>query len=85
MADMKRSVLMKAEDPHELMRCMEVRSLIDNALMVMRSSLEREESRPVPFEFHRIDFPNQDNRNWFTFLGIRQENGEYKLSKLPIQ
>jgi len=85
LTDIRRSVLMKAENPHELMRCMEVKSLIENALMVMRSSLEREESRPIPFEFHRIDFPNQDDKNWFTFLGIRQENGEYKLSKLPIK
>jgi len=85
LTDVKRSVLMKAETPHELMRCMEVKSLIENALMVIRSSLEREESRPIPFEFHRIDFPNKDDKNWFTFLGISQKDGKYELSKLPIK
>ena len=84
LTDIKRNVQMKAENPHELMRCLEVTSLMENAVMIMRSSLQREESRPIPFEFYRIDFPNQDDENWFSFLGIKREGAEFKLSKLPI-
>ena len=37
---------MKAENPHELARSLEVKSLIDIAEVIMAASLERTESRP---------------------------------------
>jgi len=76
---------MKAGNPHELGRCLDVKSIIDNAELVLRSSLERRESRPIPFGFHRADFPEQDDENWLVFLAIRKEpDGTFSFSRIPV-
>jgi succinate dehydrogenase/fumarate reductase flavoprotein subunit len=75
---------LKAENPHELGRCLDVKSIIDNAELVLSSSLERKESRPIPFGFRRADFPEQDDNNWKIFLAIqREDDGQLKHTKLP--
>ncbi len=76
---------LKAENPHELSRALEVKSIIDNAELVLRSSIERKESRP-PFDFFRADYPKQDNENWLVFLAIQKaEDGKYKFNKILIK
>jgi succinate dehydrogenase/fumarate reductase flavoprotein subunit len=76
---------LKAKNSHELGRCLDVKSIIDNAEMVLSSSLERKESRPIPFGFVRADYPEQDDENWLAFLAIRkEEDGEFKFSKYPV-
>jgi succinate dehydrogenase/fumarate reductase flavoprotein subunit len=72
----------KAESPHELARSLEVKSIIENAEMVLRSSLERKESRPAPLGFRRADYPGQNDRGWSCYLGIRKEDGQIKFSKV---
>lgn len=80
-----RNATFKAENPHELSRALEVKSIIDNAELVLRSSIERKESRPA-FDFRRFDYPEQDDKNWLVFLSIRKdENGEYKFTKIPVK
>lgn len=75
---------LKAENPHELGRCLDVKSIIDNAELVLRSSLERKESRPVPFGFRRADYPEQDDKNWKVFLGIQKKSdSQFKHTKFP--
>lgn len=74
---------LKAENLHELSRAMDVKSIIDNAELVLRSSLERKESRPV-FDFRRADYPEPDDKNWLCFLAIRREDGKFKFRKIPI-
>ena len=76
-----RAAPLKAENPHELARSLEVKSIMDNAEMVLRSSLERRESRPAPFGFLRADYPEQDDAEWLCFLAIQQEDGDFKFSK----
>lgn len=78
-----RNAPIRAENPHELSRSLEVKSLIDVGEMVMRSSLERKESRKRPVMFLRADYPEQDDENWLAFLALRQEDGGFKFSKLP--
>ena len=76
---------LKAENPHELGRCLDVKSIIDNAELVLRSSLERKESRPGPLGFVRADYPEQDDKNWLVFLAIRKdEDGKFKFSRIPV-
>ena len=76
---------LRAENPHELGRCLDVKSIIDNAELVLKSSLERKESRPVPFGFNRADYPGQDDENWLVFLAIRkEEDGSFTFSKIPV-
>lgn len=82
--DVRASAMFAAQNPHELGRCLEVRSIIDNAEMVMRASLEREESRRFPVGFYRADYPDQDDANWLCFLSTRLEEGQFKFSKIPI-
>jgi len=80
-----REAPLKAENPHELSRALEVKSIIDNAELVLRSSIERKESRPR-FDFRRVDYPEQDDQNWFVFLAIRKEEVEkYTFAKIPIE
>ncbi len=81
-----KSAPLKAANPHELGRCLDVKSIIDNAEVVMRSSLERQESRPVPFGFHRVDFPEQDDENWKVFLAARRDpEGRFEFRKIPTK
>lgn len=80
-----KSAPFKAENPHELGRCLDVKSIIDNAELVLRSSLERKESRPGPLGFVRADYPEQDDENWLAFLAIRKMgDGSFEFSKLPV-
>lgn len=79
-----RGAPMRAENVHELIRSLEVKSIIDNCEMIMRASLERRESRKRPVRFERADFPEQDHKNYFAFLALRLEGGEFKFSKIPI-
>jgi succinate dehydrogenase/fumarate reductase flavoprotein subunit len=79
-----RNAPLKAENPHELSRSLEVKSIIDNAELLLRSSIERRESRPA-LDFRRGDFLDQDDQNWLVFLAIRKdEEGEYRFNKIPI-
>jgi succinate dehydrogenase/fumarate reductase flavoprotein subunit len=76
---------LKAENPHELARCLDVKSIIDNAELVLRSSLERTESRPTPFGFRRSDYPDQNDTEWLAFLAVRKgSDGEFRFTKLPV-
>ena len=78
-----RAATLKAENPHELARALEVMSIIDNAELLLRSSIERKETR-LPFDFRRADFPEQDDKNWRAFLAIRKEGDNFVFSKMPI-
>ena len=75
---------LKAENAHELGRCLEVRSIIENVEMVMPASLERKESRRLPSRFSRADYPEQDDANYLCFLNQKLIDGEVKFSKIPV-
>jgi len=79
-----RAAALRARNPHELARALEVRSIIDNAELVLRSSLERRETRP-PFEFRRAEYPDQDDKNWLCFLAIQRDGEKVVFSKKPIE
>jgi len=75
---------LKAENAHELGRCLEVRSIIENAEMVMRASLERKESRKHPSRFIRADYPDQNDTNYLCFLSQMFVDGKVKFSKISV-
>jgi succinate dehydrogenase/fumarate reductase flavoprotein subunit len=81
----KQNAQFGASNPHEMMRSLEVRSVIDNAEMIFKSSLERRESRRAPFGFVRADFPEQDNENWLAFLAIKRKGSGVTFSRIPIR
>lgn len=75
---------LKADNPHELARALEVQSITDNVELILRSSIERKESR-ASFEFRRAEYPEQDDKNWLCFLAIRREqDGRFAFTKLPV-
>lgn len=76
---------MGAQDPHELMRCMEVHFIRDCAEMAARASLFRKESRWGLYHY-RVDYPEKNNEEWFCHVNLKKdENGEMKLFKRPIE
>ncbi|MDT8404518.1 fumarate reductase/succinate dehydrogenase flavoprotein subunit [Sulfuriflexus sp.] len=56
-------VSLKASDPHELMRAMEVQFILDCAEMAAVSSMFRTESRWGLYHY-RVDYPDTDNNKW---------------------
>lgn len=83
--DIRDSICFRAENPHETGRCFEVMSVLDNAEMVMRGSLERKESRKVPFGFYRADFPERNDREYFAFLGQRRQGDAVEFTRIDIK
>jgi succinate dehydrogenase/fumarate reductase flavoprotein subunit len=75
---------MKAENPHELARTLDVKSIMDNAEITLRCSLERRESRPS-FDFQRSDFPEQNDKDWFCFLSVCLREGAFEFAKIPFE
>jgi len=70
---------LKARDPHELMRVLEVQDIIKLSELHARCSLLRTESRDLPSHY-RIDFPKQDDEHWKnTIVTVENVNGEAKL------
>lgn len=62
---------LKAANPHELMRAMEVAVIRDCAEMAARASLFRQESRWGLYH-HRVDFPERDDANWFYHCHLKK-------------
>jgi succinate dehydrogenase/fumarate reductase flavoprotein subunit len=60
-------------NPHELSRLYEIENIIQCATLCARASLERRESR-WGNAHHRIDYPKQDNTNWFCHIILSRGN-----------
>ncbi len=68
--------LLHAYDYHYLMLANETRSMALSAEMVLRSALERKESRLGRL---REDYRDLDNINWMKYVNLRQEDGKMKV------
>lgn len=74
-----------AENPHELMRAMEVQMIHDCARMAAHASLYREESRWGLYH-NRVDFPKRNDAEWFTHCHLRKEGEDAMTSfKKPVE
>lgn len=73
-----------ARDPHELMRALEVHSILDCADMAAAASLYRKESRWGLYHY-RLDYPVQDDANWFCHVQLfKDENGAIACKKRTV-
>jgi len=73
-----------ANDPHELMRAMEVHFIMDCAEMAAHASLFRTESRWGLYHY-RVDYPQIDEENWFVHVQtVKGENGSPTCFKREI-
>jgi succinate dehydrogenase/fumarate reductase flavoprotein subunit len=59
--------------------CLEMRNLIECGKIILRSTIERTESRGKIFQ--RKDYPQQDDADWFCFLGQRLDSGRPAFQK----
>lgn len=76
--DEKFTPALKAADPHELMRALEVRDIIKLSELHAGCSLLRTESRDLPSHY-RIDYPKQDDEHWKnTIITVQNLAGEEK-------
>lgn len=76
---------MGAQDPHELMRCMEVHFIRDCAEMAARASLYRKESRWGLYHYY-VDYPEKNNEEWFCHVNLKKDDqGHMILMKRPIE
>jgi len=70
-----------ARDPHELRLAHETKNMVHTAEAKLRASLFRTESRGTHY---REDYPRRDDPNWLVWVLLKEENGQMKLSKVPI-
>ncbi|WP_426236384.1 fumarate reductase/succinate dehydrogenase flavoprotein subunit [Pseudomonas sp. TWP3-2] len=76
---------MKANNPHELMRAMEVSMIRDCAEMAARASLFRAESRWGLYHY-RVDHPKRDDREWFCHCHLKKgEDGRMTSFKKAVE
>jgi succinate dehydrogenase/fumarate reductase flavoprotein subunit len=73
-----------ARDPHELMRALEMQSILDCADLAAAASLYRTESRWGLYHL-RVDYPETDNENWFCHtMHYKDQRGRIAHRKRPI-
>jgi succinate dehydrogenase/fumarate reductase flavoprotein subunit len=70
---------LQADNPHELMRAIEVQSIIDVGELHARSALIRTESRLVPWHY-RVDYPRRDDEKWQKALLVWEEDGQFEYT-----
>ncbi|MFC5694804.1 fumarate reductase/succinate dehydrogenase flavoprotein subunit [Pseudomonas sp. GCM10022186] len=75
----------KANNPHELMRAMEVAVIRDCAEMAARASLFRAESRWGLYH-HRVDYPERNDAEWFCHCHLKKgEDGAMTSFKKAVE
>lgn len=75
---------LKARNPHELMRAMEVYAILDCAELAARASLFRKESRWGLYHY-RTDYPERNDAEWFAFVEVRKgADGQPEFFKRPV-
>lgn len=75
---------LKANNPHELMRAIEVQAILDCAEMAAAASLYRTESRWGLYHY-RTDHEERNDRDWFVFVEVRKgADGRPECFKRPV-
>ena len=72
-----------AQNPHELIRSLEVLNILTNAEMVIHACLSRKASSKY-LHFIRGDYPEMDPAKWHKFVTVRLENNRVKIGEKPI-
>jgi succinate dehydrogenase/fumarate reductase flavoprotein subunit len=79
--DLKR---LKVDNPHELMRALEITAILDCAELAAHASLFRTESRWGLYHY-RSDYEAKNDADWFCFVEIRKgTDGKPELFKRPV-
>ena len=79
--DIKR---LKANNPHELMRAVEVQFILDCAELAAAASLFRTESRWGLYHY-RTDHPDRNDKDWFAFVEVKKgDDGRPECFTRPV-
>jgi succinate dehydrogenase/fumarate reductase flavoprotein subunit len=74
---------LRAEDLHDLRKAHEVKNMLLNAEMKLKSSLFRTESRG---NHYREDYPDQNDKDWLVWVVMEKgADGKMKLEKFPVK
>ncbi len=73
----------KVQDLHELMRANESYSLLRVSELMVMAAMYRKESRFGPYH-NRIDYPEQNDKDWFGLVCVEKNGEDPKLSFRPI-
>lgn len=73
--------LVKAADPHDLVKAHEAANMALIGEMILRASLIRTESRGAHY---REDFPRPDDDRWLKILCLREDAGEMRFWTEPV-
>jgi adenylylsulfate reductase subunit A len=74
---------LKAENPHELMRCLETENLVAVGEIMANAALARKESRFIPYHY-RLDYPDQDDERWNGQIVVWQDEGSIRTEFVPL-
>jgi succinate dehydrogenase/fumarate reductase flavoprotein subunit len=72
-----------AQNPHDLVRTLEVWNILTNADIILHACLARKASSK-PLHFHRSDFPEMDPPEWNKFVTIKLEENDVVASEKPL-
>jgi succinate dehydrogenase/fumarate reductase flavoprotein subunit len=72
-----------AQNPHELIRSLEVLNILTNAKIIIYSCLARKSSSKQ-LHFTRSDYPEMDPPEWHKFITVKLENSQVKVGEKPI-
>ena len=75
---------LQANNPHELMRALEVHAIRDCAEMAARASLYRTESRWGLYH-NRVDYPERNDKEWFVHVQLKKDNEKMTCFKRAIE
>ncbi|MEM3055291.1 MAG: FAD-binding protein [Candidatus Bathyarchaeia archaeon] len=67
--------------PHEVMEAVEAENLFTVANLVVMAALTRTESRGAHY---RIDYPNQDDKNWLKHVVLTKKHEEVKVGTCSV-
>ncbi len=74
---------LKAENPHELMRCLETEELVTVGEIMAAAALARKESRFIPYHY-RLDYPEPDDENWGGQILVSKDGDQIATSFHPL-
>lgn len=74
---------LSAQNPHELIRTLEVLNILTNAEIVLNACLARKASSK-PLHFRRSDYPEMDPPDWNKFVTIKLEKNEVEIGEKPL-
>jgi len=75
---------LKGNNPHELVRCLEVENILTNAELVIQACRARRASSRE-LQFQRIDFPEVDPPEWNKLIVIENRSGNPETTMLSLE